>query len=232
MKDMAADYYKDTFEQIKRTLIAGKLVHADETPAAIKGGGSYVWAFTSMEEVIYIWSSSRDSGTAQDFLRNFEGVLVSDFYAAYDTIECAQQKCLVHLLRDLNESVLKEPFNDKLRRLACAFGDLLHPIISTIDRFGLKKHFLKKHSSAVGQFYASAVNGEFETAAAKKLQSRFRRNKHKLFTFLDYDNVPWNNNNAEHAIKAFARLRDIIDCHSSETGIVSYLVSPEYFRNL
>ena len=28
-----------------------------------------------------------------------------------------------------------------------------------------------------------------------------------MFTFLDYDNVPWNNNNAEHAIKRFAKYR-------------------------
>jgi hypothetical protein len=26
----------------------------------------------------------------------------------------------------------------------------------------------------------------------------------KMFTFLDFDDIPWNNNNAEHAIKAFA----------------------------
>jgi hypothetical protein len=35
----------------------------------------------------------------------------------------------------------------------------------------------------------------------------FEKNRNKLFTFLDSDGVPWNNNNAEHAIKAFARLR-------------------------
>jgi hypothetical protein len=28
-----------------------------------------------------------------------------------------------------------------------------------------------------------------------------------IFTFLDYDGVPWNNNNAEHAVRAFTRLR-------------------------
>ena len=28
-----------------------------------------------------------------------------------------------------------------------------------------------------------------------------------MFTFLDYDGIPWNNNNAEHAIKRFAKYR-------------------------
>ena len=31
-----------------------------------------------------------------------------------------------------------------------------------------------------------------------------------MFTFLDFDDVPWNNNNAEHAVKAFVSLRRII----------------------
>src|SRR5262249_32452818 len=45
-----------------------------------------------------------------------------------------------------------------------------------------------------------------------------------LFTFLDHDNIPWNNNNAEHAIKAFAALRKVIEAYSTESGIRDYLV--------
>jgi hypothetical protein len=45
-----------------------------------------------------------------------------------------------------------------------------------------------------------------------------------MFTFLDFDDVPWNNNNAEHAIKAFATLRRVIDGTTSEQGIRDFLV--------
>lgn len=48
-------------------------------------------------------------------------------------------------------------------------------------------------------------------------------NRDKLFTFLNYDGVPWNNNNAEHAIKAFARVRDVIGGASTEKGHEEYL---------
>src|SRR6266567_7652461 len=54
-------------------------------------------------------------------------------------------------------------------------------------------------------------------------KKRFEKNRDKLFTFLSYDGVPWNNNNAEHAIKAFARLRDVIAGSSTEKGIEEYL---------
>lgn len=36
--------------------------------------------------------------------------------------------------------------------------------------------------------------------------------------------MPWNNNNAEHAIKAFARLRRVIEGISTVKGIEEYLV--------
>jgi len=45
-----------------------------------------------------------------------------------------------------------------------------------------------------------------------------------LFTFLEHDDVPWNNNNAEHAIKAFARLRRAIEGLSTPNGIEEYLI--------
>jgi len=48
-------------------------------------------------------------------------------------------------------------------------------------------------------------------------------NQDKLFTFLKFDGVPWNNN-AEHAIKALARLRRIVTGRSSPKGIEDYLI--------
>lgn len=59
---------------------------------------------------------------------------------------------------------------------------------------------------------------------AIKYQKRFEKNVSKLFTFLDYDNVPWNNNNAEHAVKPFAMLRHVVGGSSTPKGIRDYLV--------
>jgi hypothetical protein len=45
-----------------------------------------------------------------------------------------------------------------------------------------------------------------------------------MFTFMDFDDVPWNNNNAEHAVKAFALLRRVIDELTTEKGLRDTLV--------
>ena len=224
LKRRAAELYQDAYEEIKHTLQEGKLIHADETHLSTKSSSGYVWVFTSMEEVVYLWSATREGSVAEEFLGGFTGVLVSDFYSAYDSISCAQQKCLVHLIRDLNEDVLKEPFNEEMKSLVHEFAALLKPVVETLDRFGLKAHFLKKHRVEVARFYERLLTREYETELARKTQDRFRRNQDKLFTFLDHDNVPWNNNNAEHAIKAFAALRNVIEAYSSESGIRDYLV--------
>ena len=67
-------------------------------------------------------------------------------------------------------------------------------------------------------------NKEYTSDLVKNFQRRFVKYGDKLFTFLDYDGVPWNNNNAEHAIKRFVQLRKAIGGSSTAKGIQEYLV--------
>jgi len=97
-------------------------------------------------------------------------------------------------------------------------------MVETIDRYGLKSHFLRKHIRDVDRFYKGLSRCAFQTEAAVKFKERIEKNRDKLFTFLSHDGVPWNNNNAEHAIKAFAMLRHVIGGITSEKGIRDYLV--------
>jgi hypothetical protein len=130
---------------------------------------------------------------------------------------------LIHLVRDLNDEVLENPFDEQLKRIVVGFGDLLKSVVETVDRYGLKRHFLRKHLVGVDRFYRELGRTDYQSEAALKCKSRFERNRNTLFTFLSYDGVPWHNNNAEHAVKAFARLRDVIAGSSTEKGIEEYL---------
>ena len=148
---------------------------------------------------------------------------MSDFYAAYDGIACPQQKCLIHLMRDLNDEILNNPFDEGMKTIAVGFADVLKPMVETIDRRGLKKRFLRKHLVLAKRFFGFLDASDFKSEAASKCKQRFEKNRDKLFTFLRYDGVPWNNNNAEHAIKVFARLRDVISGMSTKKGVDEYL---------
>ncbi len=100
--------------------------------------------------------------------------------------------------------------DEEMKSIAVGFAGLLKPMVATIDRCGLKKHFLRKRLVEVDRFYGFLDASDFKSEAATKCKQRFEKNRDKLFTFLRYDGMPWNNNNAEHAIKTFARLRDVI----------------------
>jgi Transposase IS66 family len=75
------------------------LLHADEKKINVRDKGGFVWVFANMEEVAYVYSETREGDLLHTMLKDFKGVLVSDFYAAYDSIHCPQQKCLIHLIR-------------------------------------------------------------------------------------------------------------------------------------
>jgi hypothetical protein len=224
LKASAAQYYQDAYEKLIGKITRGRLVHADETRVNLKAGIGYVWVFTNLEEVVFVYAPSREGELLHSLFKDFKGVLVSDFYAAYDSLDCPQQKCLIHLIRDINDDLMKEPYNEEMKCLAGDFATLLKTIIGTVDRFGLKAHYLHKHKVSVDRFFKRLIHQEYRTETALKLKTRFLKNRNCLFTFLDYDGVPWNNNNAEHAIKAFALLRRDFKGVTTEKGVREYLV--------
>ncbi len=63
-------------------------------------------------------------------------------------------------------------------------------------------------------------------------QKRLLRNEARLFTFLDRDGIPWNNNTGEHAIKAFAWCREVSDGQMSEGGNGRFSCAPERPSNM
>jgi len=224
LKASAARFYEESRKRILERLVSGQFIHADETRIVLKGATGYVWVFTSLHEVVYYYAETREGNLLRESLAGFKGVLVSDFYAAYDAMPCPQQKCLIHLMRDLNDAVLDHPYDEEVKKIAIGFGDLLVAIVKTIDRRGLKRHFLRKHRRQVLRFYRELQDTAWQGEPALRWKDRFEKNRDKLFAFLDYDGIPWNNNNAEHAIKAFAKLRRAIVGLSTPKGIEEYLI--------
>ncbi|MGE5296270.1 MAG: IS66 family transposase [Solirubrobacterales bacterium] len=229
-----ADRYRPTYESLIACLRSGQLIHADETKTMIKGSSRrrYVWAFANSQTVVYVYSPTRDGDTPKDTLAGFHGVLVSDFYSAYDSLDCLQQKCLIHLVRDLNDDLLKHPFDAELKRMTVRFAGLLQAVVETIDRYGLKKYHLHKHKKDVGHFYAAELAAPYQSEIARHYQDRFLKYRDKLFTFLDHDGVPWNNNNAENAIKRFVSRRKIVGSFFSEDGLRQYLQLLSIYQTL
>jgi len=223
-KLLLARYYRRTYQQIISRIISGEIVHADETHINLQKGKGYVWVLANMDEVAYVYRPTREGDWVQELLSDFTGVLITDFYSAYDSIKCNQQKCLVHLIRDMNHDLLGSPYDEEFKWLVSQFGSMLSAVIASVDRYGLKRRHLNKHLVDVDRFYRAVRKRSFRSELATGYHKRLIRYRDKLFTFLKHDGVPWNNNNAEHAVKHFAHYREVVEGKVTEGPLRDYLV--------
>jgi predicted RecB family nuclease len=216
--------YRKAEKCILKEIIKSPKIHVDETLVNIQGKIQYVWVFTDGDHVIFRLTPTRDSSIVHKILNEFEGVLVSDFYAGYDAVKCVQQKCWAHLIRDINDDLRKNPFDSEFEGFVLALRSVLMPIFDAIDKYGLKKRNLNKFGKHVDAFYKKNVDKvDHQSEITKKYQKRFTRYRQSLFTFMKYDDIPWNNNMAERALRHLAVQRKISGSFFA-SGMTEYLI--------
>ena len=119
-----AGWMAGEYERVKLALRASAVVHCDETGGRVAGTGVWLWGVCSPNHDLYHFDGSRAGAVARELLGEaFGGRLVSDFYSAYTRLPYKQQKCLVHLLRELRDTAAGSPafaagsFRRRLRRV-------------------------------------------------------------------------------------------------------------------
>jgi hypothetical protein len=221
-----SNFYEATEKNLFAQMLNGPVIHVDETRLNIQGEDKYVWVLTDGRHVVFRLTDTRETPLVRELLRDFKGVLVSDFYAGYDAMPCRQQKCLVHLIRDLNEDLWSNPYDLELEAFVQAIKELLVPILQAYEQYGAKRRHLAKFTRSVTRFYRDHINGkEYRLEALRTYQKRFVRYKDDVFRFLTEDKIPWNNNMAERAIRHLAVQRKI-------SGTFYKRVAVQYLRML
>ncbi len=209
LMEIAREYSSFEEKTICR-LMESPYIHVDETKINVDGVNQYVWVFTDGVRVIFKYTETREASFVRDFLEDYAGILISDFYAGYDSLGCKHQKCWVHLIRDLNNDLYTAPFDHEFESLVVYVKELIVPIMKEIQRYGLKIRHLNKFNKKVDGFYSSRItNCTYRSDICSKYQERFMRYRKSLFTFLDYDGIPWHNNPAENALRHVILQADI-----------------------
>jgi hypothetical protein len=149
------------------------------------------------------------SSIVHEFLTNYRGILIADFYPGYDAVPCSQQKCWAHLIRDLNNDLWSAPFDTEFETFVAEVRNLIIPIMQAVQTYGLKKRYLQNFRKSVDHFYEVIVDRPWTSECVLTYQKRFIRYRESLFTFLEHDGVPWHNNTAENAIRHLAIQRDM-----------------------
>jgi transposase len=222
------------YEQIQAEALQSAVLHADETGWRVDGKSHWLWCFSNPRLTYYMIDRRRGSPALAEFFREeFAGTLVSDFWGAYNFVQCgARQMCLAHLLRDLKfVEQYKRPtshwplFVKKLRRL---LGDAIR---------------LYKHGNRDDPAFASRrqrlhdrlaelIDTPWKDPQARRLTKRLRRHQGDLFTFLDRTDVPFDNNHAERAIRPAVIIRKNSYANRSHRGADAQAVLMSIYRTL
>ncbi len=229
LSEILLEWYEQVGEQAKKSAY----LHADETGWRVNGQGCWLWCFTNDRNCYYMIEYCRGSPVLHKFFTEaFDGVLITDFWAAYDSVDAAdRQKCMPHLLRELekvdlhNESAEWRAFAKTLRRLL---------------RDGIR---LRKRPDFTPQRYQSRIDRlnrrvgelareEHEDSDTRRLTKRLRRYAEYIFTFLDYSYVTADNNFGERQIRPAVILRKNSQSNRSDRGAATQAVLMSVYRTL
>ncbi|MFL9483434.1 IS66 family transposase [Chitinophagaceae bacterium LWZ2-11] len=210
-------------DYIWKTILQSPVIHIDETSIHLENKSGYVWVFATTHTVFYHYTDTREGDFLHDWLKGYKGVLVTDFFPSYESLPIKRQKCLIHFIRDLNDDLFKNPFDEEYKTIVVGFNTLLRKIIETINRYGLIRTHLRKHLRDTEQFLRRFIEPSHKSELSKKYAKRFQKHWGQLWTFLHHEGVPWNNNNAEAAVKAFAQYRRGVKGMIGEHGLREYL---------
>jgi len=219
-----AETFGPRYDQLKQELLKEKSLHGDETSWRIKGKNHWLWAFLGKWSVVYEVDRSRGKDVPKRVLGDYGGTIISDSWPAWNHTGARWQRCLVHYLRELEDTVkYKSPgaeffaFRKKLRRI---LRDAIRMADEEDDGERLRaKARLEARVDALISSYSSS--GERNSA---RLLKRLRREKEMLFTFLEEDGIDWNNNAAERALRSSVVIRKITYGNQSDEGAHAHAV--------
>jgi hypothetical protein len=208
------------------------VLHADETGWRMNGRTWWLWCFANRTCCYYMLDPSRGSPALEKFfVEAFDGVLITDFWPAYNAFANDRQCCLVHLLRELekvdehNHSAEWQAFAKKLRRLVRDGIRLRKRPDFAVGRYSSRVLLIDKRMMELAE-------GQYADADARRLAGRLFRFRDSLFTFLDDLNVTFDNNLAERMIRPAVLLRKVSLCNRSEKGAAVQAVLMSIYRTL
>ncbi len=230
-----ADVLQPWYQQIHEEALKSAVLHGDESGWRVNGKTHWLWCFANSILSYFMIDRSRGRPALRKFFAaEFAGILITDFWGAYNAIAGPlRQMCLVHLLRDLEHvEKYKSPsdhwpaFAKKLRRL---IADAIRLWRQTDD---LPAETYASRRQRLAARLDELIDTPWQDAQAGRLIKRLRRHRRDLFTFLDHPDVPFDNNLAERAIRPAVIIRKNSYGNRSDQGAVVQAILMSIFFTL
>jgi transposase len=221
----ARPVYQDLIEAVRRSIV----VHADETGWRIGTLSAWLWVFTNQEISVYAIRDNRSSDVVVEILgREFKGVLASDCFLAYDEKRLAtwlKQKCVGHLLRDLDE--MEASKTGRAVRFAQKLTVVLQAALALkAAKPGLDATAFSQQAQALETQLDALIAPQRRLTDADNVRFAKRLRKHRphLLRFLYVDGLDATNNQAERMLRPAVISRKTNGCNRTNCGAETHAV--------
>lgn len=205
------------------------VLQADETPVLVSkdgrpaGAKSFMWVYrtgrmyTDRQIVLYEYQKTRNASHPREFLKNFNGICVTDGYQVYHTIEAEREDlkiagCWSHARRRFDEAVKALPKakqKDSRAYLALTMIQAIYREEKLLKDLPAEERKIRRQLSVrplVEAYFTWARENILKVPQKSKTWEglNYSINQEKyLKVFLDDGEVPMDNNAAEQSIRGF-----------------------------
>ena len=217
--------YDRLFHDLINTKV--NVLHIDETPLKVINAENtkcymFVYATTFWEKPIYVYAfnDSRKTTETKEILKDYDGYVVVDGYAGYDSLAdegIKIQRCMIHARRYFNDCLIDLPEEEMKKNPAYRTLELMGKLFHHEKKFKEKKYtasriqeernkpYYLKCISKLDEYIDSIEPGLNSTL--KKAVNYYQNNRKELYTYLENGYVDMQNNLAERVVKPFVIAR-------------------------
>ena len=220
-------FYELIYSRILRSLIVG----SDETGFKVNGGKGWFWVWQNSEWTYIVASKSRgfDCINSQFSEGLPVSTLISDCWSAQlKTKVKDRQICLAHILRDL-EYIVQSVDHHWPKNVRSIF----HQAIQVKKYSQPSSYPLKQRAGFEEKLKQLILDESFdENIDIRRLRKRLVKNFDAVFCFLKYNEVPFDNNGSERAIRNVKVKQKVSTGYRSNSGAQDFAIIRSVYDTL
>ena len=224
LKEEALPIYKELLAALKK----GSFIHADETGAPLDGINHWLWKLSNKRICYSHIDKSRGQAVVEKLLGNkYNGVLISDFLSAYNRIRAkAKQRCLAHILRDLDKVMEYWRDDPEVTRYCKRLKKIFEDAIELRENYKGKSWDTdyRRRRMAIAMALKDFSFPNPNKRVLNRFAKRLKRHSDELLTFLYYKGIDYHNNHAEQQIRPDVIFRKITYGNRSYNGAENHSV--------
>lgn len=205
------------YQELGKMIRNQDCIYVDETGWRLDGDNFYLWSFSNDRISYFRIQKSRGSKLLIALLgKAFPGILISDFYSAYNTIKCRKQKCWVHILREVRD--LKQKFPDcfEIKFFLKRMKYFYHRGVELQKRYQQGKDIYQAYCSLREATDKWSLR-IWRAPDLNRLGHRLKKHRASLYTFI-YENIDATNNRAERELRPAVLMRKVSHGNRSNQG--------------